>query len=152
MARGQHKVLGAHLSVANNALILGEVAREHGFCQHEQVPLLHALGQEGVLQEVDEALFVRLGLGVHRWDELSHDLPLAFEGLVEDRAALSFQVGGVGARSRRRLIKDAIVKFATNDFGQRVPEVVHRVEVNFLVNALSDGSDEGPLVCSLRLQ
>ena len=116
------------------------------------MPLLHALGQEGVLEEVHEALFVRLGLGVHRWDELSHDLPLAFEGLVEDRAALSFQVGGVGARSRRCLIKDANVKFATNDFGQRVPEVVHRVEVNFLVNALSDSSDEGPLVCSLRLQ
>lgn len=70
--------------------------------------------------------------------ELSHDLATALEGLMEDRASLPLQVGLIWYGARGRVIEDASVELALDYLSQRVPEVIHWIEINFFIDALCD--------------
>ena len=56
---------------------------------------------------------------------------------MEDRASLSLQIGGVRGSLGTRLAEDTVVKFTLANLSKGKPELLHSLEIAFLVDGFA---------------
>ena len=133
----QHEILATHVAIADDDLLIDKVPAKHGLCQDQVVLGVDALRQERVCEELHKFGLACLGLRVLRSHKFFESLAARVESPVEDRASLSFQIGGVWSRLGARLAEDSVVKFTFADFSQGESELLHGLEIAFLVDGFA---------------
>ena len=133
----QHEILATHVAIADDDLLIDKVPTEHGLGQDQVVLGVDALRQERVREELHEFGLASLWLRVLRSHKFFERLATRVESPVEDRASLSLQIGGVRGSLGTRLAEDTVVKFTLADLSKGEPELLHGLEIAFLVDGFA---------------
>ena len=134
---GEHEILASHVAIADDDLLVDKVPAEHGLGEDQVVLGVDALRQERVREELHEFGLASLRLRVLRSHKFFERLATRVESPVEDRASLSLQIGGVRGSLGTRLAEDTVVKFTLADLSKGEPELLHGLEIAFLVDGFA---------------